>query len=81
MHVGKEGKDEDGCNSSWGEDVTNGTVALLIGGDNSAKFSDASSDDFTKGNDVDLVIVFDSMLSLCFPLIMPVVFPSIFYHP
>ena len=61
--------------------MTNGMVALLTGGNNSAKFNDAGSDDFTKGNNVDLVIVFDSMLWLCFPLIMPVVFPSILYHP
>ena len=48
-----------------------GMVQLLVDSDGSATFNDASSNGFANANNVDLMLVFGSMLWRCFPLIMP----------
>ena len=50
---GKEGKDEDGYDSAWGENVADGTDELLLGGEDSAKFNDAGSNGFANGYNID----------------------------
>lgn len=67
-HNGKEGEDEDRYDRAWGEDVINRMDGIWVGGNGSARFNDASSNGFANGGNVDLVLVFDSMLWWCFPL-------------
>ena len=56
-HDCKDGKEKDEYDSALGEDVTNKTDGLLVGGDGSAKFNDAGNC-FANWDNVHLVIVF-----------------------
>ena len=51
--------------------MINGTDGLLVGGDGGAKISDAGSNGFANEDNVDLVLVFGSILWWCFLFIMP----------
>ena len=39
-HDREVGKDEDGCNSAWGENVINETPELLVSNGSSTRFND-----------------------------------------
>ena len=62
-------KDEDGYDSTWGKDVINRTDGLVAGSDGSAKFINVDSNNFANGDNIDLVLVFGSVLWWFFPLI------------
>ena len=51
--------------------MISGTDGLLVGGDGGAKISDAGSNGFANEDNVDLVLVFGSILWWCFLFIMP----------